>query len=82
MKQSRERSSTTNSVENNQNNIVGGIQMPSNTPVQNIEMPSNNTQLGSIQMPNNSNELPISSVHNTPTIVVANNNIKFVCLVS
>jgi len=87
MKQSRERSSTTNSVENNQNNIVGGIQMPSNTPVSSIQMPNNNTQIGgiempnntlvsNIQMPNNSIELPISSLQNTPTTTVANNNIN------
>ena len=99
MKQSRERSSTANSVENNQNNIVGGIQMPSNTPVGNVQMPNNdqiggiqmpnnnqiggiqmpnNNQIGGIQMPSNSIELPISSVQNTPTTAVANNNIKFV----
>merc|ERR1719376_1564289 len=101
MKQSRERSSTTNSTENNQSNVVGGIQMPSNTPVSNVQMPNNtkiggiqmpnnnqiggiqmpnNTQIGGIQMPNNNQiggiELPISSVQNTHTTAVANNNIN------
>merc|ERR1719489_702702 len=75
MKQSRERSSTTNSTENNQSNVVGGIQMPNNTQIGGIQMPSN-TPVSNVQMPNNTQIEGIQMPNNTQIggIQMPNNN--------